>query len=180
MLEYYYNSIPIGRENAVTYPALCAEWKMSERQVRKKLHELSLWDSGDNFVIIRSGHGKGFYKTDDLTEIKAFKKECMAKAKSNFAPLGKINRILNSDTEALQTSIFNNMKAIRLEKNLYQQDVVEYMRKFDLSFDTPMLSKFENGFCLPTPYQLMKLAELYKCKPSDLILIDNSVLDIYA
>jgi transcriptional regulator with XRE-family HTH domain len=72
------------------------------------------------------------------------------------------------------------MKVIRLERNLYQQDVVEYMRKFDLSFDTPMLSKFENGFCLPTPYQLMKLAELYECKPSDLIVIDNSVLDIYA
>ena len=180
MLEYYYNSIPVGRENAVTYPTLCEKWGMSERQVRKKLHELSLWENGDNFVIIRSGHGKGFYKTDDINEIKAYKKEIMAKAKSNFAPLGKINRILNSDTEALQTSIFNNMKVIRLERNLYQQDVVEYMRKFDLSFDTPMLSKFENGFCLPTPYQLMKLAELYECKPSDLIVIDNSVLDIYA
>lgn len=180
MLEYYYNSIPIGRENAVTYPTLCEKWGMSERQVRKKLHELSRFDSGDNFIIIRSGHGKGFYKTDDINEIKAYKKEIMAKAKSNFAPLAKINRILNSDTEALQTSIFNNMKVIRLERNLYQQDVVEYMRKFDLSFDTPMLSKFENGFCLPTPYQLMKLAELYECKPSDLIVIDNSVLDIYA
>lgn len=180
MLEYYYNSIPVGRENAVTYPTLCEKWGMSERQVRKKLHELSKYDSDDNFVIIRSGHGKGFYKTDDINEIKAYKKEIMAKAKSNFAPLGKINRILNSDTEALQTSIFNNMKAIRLERNLYQQEVVEYMRRFDLSFDTPMLSKFENGFCLPTPYQLMKLAELYECKPSDLIVIDNSVLDIYA
>ena len=180
MLEYYYNSIPVGRENAVSYPTLCEKWGMSERAVRRKLHELSYLDTGDNFVIIRSGHGKGFYKTDDINEIKVYKKEIMAKAKSNFAPLGKINRILNSDTEALQTSIFNNMKAIRLERNLYQQDVVEYMRKFDLSFDTPMLSKFENGFCLPTPYQLMKLAELYKCNPSDLILIDNSVLDIYA
>lgn len=180
MLEYYYNSIPIGRENAVTYPTLCEKWGMSERQVRRKLHELSHFDSGDNFIIIRSGHGKGFYKTDDINEIKAYKKEIMAKAKSNFAPLGKINRILNSDTEALQTSVFNNMKVIRLERNLYQREVVEYMRKFDLSFDTPMLSKFENGFCQPTYYQLMKLAELYECNPSDLILIDNSVLDIYA
>lgn len=180
MLEYYYNSIPAGRENAVTYPALCAQWGMSERQVRQKLHQLSMWDSGDNFVIIRSGHGKGFYKTDDINEIKRFKKEIMAKAKSNFAPLGKINRILSNDTEALQTSIFNNLKVVRCEQGRYQSEVVEYMRKFDKAFDTPMLSKFENGFCLPTPYQLMKLADFYHCNPSDLILIDNSVLDIYA
>ena len=180
MLEYYYNSIPVGRENAVTYPTLCEKWGMSERQVRKKLHELSKYDSGDNFVIIRSGHGKGFYKTDDINEIKAFKKEIMAKAKSNFAPLGKINRILNSDTKALQTSIFNNLKVVRCQQGRFQSEVVEYMRRFDKAFDTPMLSKFENGFCLPTPYQLMKLADFYHCKPSDLILIDNSVLDIYA
>lgn len=104
----------------------------------------------------------------------------MAKAKSNFAPLGKINRILSNDTEALQTSIFNNLKVVRCEQGRYQSEVVEYMRKFDKAFDTPMLSKFENGFCLPTPYQLMKLADFYHCNPSDLILIDNSVLDIYA
>ena len=180
MLEYYYNTIPVGLENAVTYPALCAQWCMNERQVRQKLHQLSMWDSGDNFVIIRSGHGKGFYKTDDINEIKRFKKEIMAKAKSNFAPLGKINRILSNDTEALQTSIFNNLKVVRCEQGRYQSEVVEYMRKFDKAFDTPMLSKFENGFCLPTPYQLMKLADFYHCNPSDLILIDNSVLDIYA
>lgn len=59
MLEYYYNSIPVGRENAVSYPTLCEKWGMSERAVRRKLHELSYLDTGDNFVIIRSGHGKG-------------------------------------------------------------------------------------------------------------------------
>lgn len=161
MLEYYYNSIPVGRENAVTYPTLCEKWGMSERQVRKKLHELSRFDSGDNFIIIRSGHGKGFYKTDDINEIKAYKKEIMAKAKSNFAPLGKINRILNSDTEALQTSIFNNLKVVRCQQGRFQSEVVEYMRRFDKAFDTPMLSKYENGFCLPTPYQLMKLVNTF-------------------
>lgn len=168
MLEYYYNSIPVGRENAVTYPTLCEKWGMSERQVRKKLHELSRFDSGDNFIIIRSGHGKGFYKTDDISEIKAYKKEIMAKAKSNFAPLGKINRILNSDTEALQTSIFNNLKVVRCQQGRFQSEVVEYMRRFDKSFDTPMLSKYENGFCQPTYYQLMKLADFYHTTPEDL------------
>ena len=180
MLEYYYNSIPVGKENAVTYPKLMVMWNMSERTVRRKLHELSYLDTGDNFVIIRSSHSKGFYKTDDIKEIKAYKKECMAKAKSNFAPLAKINRILRNDTEALQTSIFNNLRVVRNEKGLQQKDVVKLMKQYDKSFDVPMLSKFENGFCLPTPYQLTKLAEIYGCNPSDLILIDNSVLDIYA
>ena len=180
MLEYYYNSIPVGKENAVTYPELMKAWNMRERQVRQKLHDLSLLDTGDNYIIIRSSHGKGFYKTDDINEIKAFKKECMAKAKSNFAPLKKINRILRNDTEALQTSIFNNLRVVRDEKGLQQKDVVNLMKQYDQSFDVPTLSKYENSFCLPTPYQLTKLAEIYGCNPSDLILIDNSVLDIYA
>ena len=36
----------------------------------------------------------------------------------------------------------------------------------------PMLSKMENGVCMPTPYQLSKLSQLYDCEPTDLINAD--------
>ena len=40
-MEQFWNDIPIGRENAITYPELCELWKCSERTVRRILHELS-------------------------------------------------------------------------------------------------------------------------------------------
>jgi transcriptional regulator with XRE-family HTH domain len=66
----------------------------------------------------------------------------------------------------------NNRRVIREDRNLTQTEVCEIMRGVDDSFDVPMLSKMENGICLPTPYQLLKLAELYKCLPSDLVKAD--------
>lgn len=102
---YYYNSIPIGRENAITYPELCVLWGKSERQVRQILHDLSYIDNDDNYILIRSSHGKGFYKTDDVREIERYKKECINRAKRTFAPIRKINRVLNVND--MQLDLFN-------------------------------------------------------------------------
>ena len=88
-----YNDIPIGKENAITYPELCELWKCSARQVRNILHELSYLDNGDDFVLIRSSHGKGFYKTDNMAEIERYKREIYNRARRTFAPAKKIRRI---------------------------------------------------------------------------------------
>ncbi len=172
MLEQYWQSIPVGKENAVTYAELCKTWNVSERKARQILHDLSLLDTGDNFILIRSGGNKGFYRTDDLKIIKAFKKECTNKAKSNFAPLRKINRILNGLND-MQINFENNIKNIRLAKNMKQAEVVAKMRKHDKSVDIALYSKFENSVCLPTPYQLLILAQILSCNPSDLINYEN-------
>lgn len=94
MLELYWNDIPIGKENAATYTQLCAMWNMSERAVRQKLHDLSYFDNGDQYILIRSSHGKGFYRTDDTAEIERYKRECTNRARHTFAPLRKIRRVL--------------------------------------------------------------------------------------
>lgn len=101
----YWNDIPIGRDNAITYPELCALWGVSARAVRSILHELSAVDNGDNFVLIRTSKAKGFYKTDDEDEIEAYRRECLAKGRSIFAPVRKCNRILKSNKE--QVYFFN-------------------------------------------------------------------------
>lgn len=94
--ELYYKDIPVGKENAVSYKYLCSIWKVSERRARAILHDLSLYDNGDNYCLIRSSkQGGGFYKTDNLAELEQYKRECLNKGKSNFAPVKKINRILN-------------------------------------------------------------------------------------
>ena len=179
-IEFYWQDIPVGAENAVTYDDLRLWWGKDKRSVRDILHELSVYDNGDNYVLIRSGRGKGFYKTDDEEIIKAYKKECLNKGRSNFAPIKKINRILKGNADALQGSVFNNIKAVRLSKRLSQPQVCARMNERGCSVDVPMLSKMENGVFLPPPYYLAVMAEIFACEPSELVMVDLSALDIYA
>ncbi len=168
-LEMYWRAIPIGRENALTYHDLRIRWNVTERRARSILHELSLYDSGDDFILIRSARSRGFYRTDDKAEMKAYKRECLAKGRSIFAPVKKINRVLNENDE--QFSLINNMRVIRERCGLTQTEVCK--RVNDIGLDKFLLSKMENSICLPTEYQLRKLAEIYGCKAHE--LIDRSI-----
>lgn len=169
----YLNSIPISRENALNYDDLCSVWHVNQRTARAIMHELSLYDAGDELVLIRSSSGNGFYRTDDRNEMKAFRHECLKKGKSCFAPVKKINRILKDDATANEIAIFNNLKSFRLAKGLKQREVINIINEKEPNVDVSMLSKFENGVCIPTPKQLMLLAKIYDCSPSDLILIND-------
>lgn len=169
-LENYWNDIPTSKENAATYSVLTMWWNTDERSVRKILQELSGYDNGDDYVLIRSGKCKGFYKTDDRAALEEFKRECLNKGRSVFAPVKKINRILSANDN--QYSITNNLRVIREDRRLKQSTVCYFMKAFDDSFDVSILSKMENGRCLPTPFQLSKLCEFYGCEPSELINSD--------
>lgn len=169
-VHLYWNDIPVGKENAADYERLCAIWECDKRKARAILHELSLYDNGDNYILIRSGGCKGFYKTDDESEITAYKRECLNKGRSVFAPVKKINRVLSADAE--QLSLTNNLRVIRESKGLKQSQVCAVMKRYDRTFDKSLLSKMENGVCLPTYYQLSKLAEIYAVKPFELIQAD--------
>ena len=94
MYEQYYNDIPIGRENAITYQQLCLKWHCNERKVRSILHKLSSLDLDDRYILIRSSHGKGFYKTDDVAEIEKYIKECTNRAKNIFITIRKARKVL--------------------------------------------------------------------------------------
>lgn len=169
-LELFWSEIPVGKENALTRQQFCAMWDMSDRSVRKVMQELSLFDNGDDYILIRSGNSKGFYKTADPDEIASFRKECLNKGRAHFAPLRKINRI--SAINAEQMSIENNLRGIRLDRGMTQYEVVAKMLAYDSGFDTSMLSKMESGRCLPTPYQLMILSRIYGCEPLELVNAD--------
>lgn len=170
ILESYWDEIPVGKENAVTYDQLRVMWDCTERAARAILHKLSGHDNGDNYILIRSARCKGFYKTDDESEIAAYKRECLNKGRSIFAPVKKINRVLNANAD--QYSLENNMRVVRESKGYRQSDVCRYMKQFDRAFDKSLLSKMENGVCMPTYYQLSKLAAFFDCMPSDLLQAD--------
>ena len=106
-LKIYWDQIPIGRGNAAKYWQLMTAWNTCERQTRKILHELSVFDSGDDYILIRSAQrGGGFYRTTAKNEIEAFKRECLHKGRSLFAPIRKINRVLGIDET--QISLFED------------------------------------------------------------------------
>ena len=58
-LELYWSEIPVGKENAVSYDYLCTAWGISQRAVRSILHKLSIYDNGDDTVLIRSSKDGG-------------------------------------------------------------------------------------------------------------------------
>ena len=166
-LEERWRDIPEGKENAVTYAELCELWKCTERGARVILQKLSEYDNGDDFILIRSGNFKGFYKTDNPDEIEAYKRECLNKGRSIFAPIRKINRVLNANVE--QYSFKNNMRVIRESKGMKQNEVCKLMKKHDRAFDKSILSKIENSVILPTPYQCILLAQIYAVEPFELL-----------
>lgn len=88
-LSRCWEDIPIGKGNAATYADLMKWWGLPERSVRYVLHELSTIDTGDNYILIRSASGKGFYRTDDITEIKRYKAEIMSRGISILATTKK-------------------------------------------------------------------------------------------
>ena len=177
-LERYWQSVPVGAENAITYDELCLMWSREKRAVRSILQQLSVYDNKDNYILIRSGKAKGFFRTEDREAINAYRAECLANGKSNLAPLRKIKRVL--EDEDMQLNVFNNLKAVRLARGIKQTEVVEYMRQFDSGFDAPALSKLENGAFLPTPYQLRKIADFYGCKPFELVAVDLVTETLFA
>lgn len=168
-LAMYWNAIPVGRENALTYADLRIRWNCNERRARAILHELSLYDSGDDFILIRSSKNKGFYRTDDKAEMEAYKRECLAKGRSIFAPVKKINRVLNAN--GVQYSFANNLRVMRKKCGMTQTEVCHKIG--DIGLDKFLLSKMENGICLPTDYQLHRLAQIYGCRAHE--LIDSSI-----
>ncbi len=180
LYQLYWNDIPVGAENAVTYEELCRIWNKNARAVRKILHDLSIEDNGDNYVLIRSGHGKGFYRADDEDALQAYRKECLNKGRSNFAPIKKINRILKGNADALQGSVFNNLKAVRISKGIKQPAVCRALTEKGLRLDIPTLSKMENGVFLPPPHYLAAMAEFYGVEPCELVMVEDIALGVYA
>jgi hypothetical protein len=94
--DFYWQSIPIGEKNAVTYEALMAKWGKKRRTVRMILQELSThYEAYDGYVLIRSGMHHGFFRTDNKKEIERYKREILHKGESILAILRKCDNVLN-------------------------------------------------------------------------------------
>ena len=93
----YWDDIPTDETGVppLDYSTLCYIWNCDRRTVRRILAELSAFDNGDGYILIRSSHDKGFYKTRNREKILLYRREVYARAMNTLKPLKKIKRVLN-------------------------------------------------------------------------------------
>lgn len=163
----HYESIPIGKENAISREALCALWGKNARSVRRTIEKLRRHDNGDDFVIVSTAHQAGYFRSNDREDIVAFKAEVTRRGKHTFRPLHKVNRILGVHENQLSTT--NQLKMARIEANMKAVEVVTELKRLDDRFDASLLSKIENGLCMPTPDQMKVISRLYNRPLDDFI-----------
>lgn len=89
----YWNDIPIGAKNAVSYEELSVKWHRTYRGVRKILELLGTADTCDDYILIRSSHGRGFFRTKDRRLIHRYRKEIINRANNVLKPLNKIYKV---------------------------------------------------------------------------------------
>lgn len=80
---------------------------------------------------------------------------------------GQMRVVFNSERDTIKAFIDSDkafgerLKIARLRANLSQAQAVVAMHEYDKSFDAPMLSRFENGYCMPNKTTLRGLAQIY-------------------
>ena len=167
MLDYY-ETIPVGRENAITREELANKWGVSQDKARHIIAELRAVDQGDDFIIFSSSdpQNPGYYKTADPAERRAFMAETKRRAINTFKPLKKAQRIENGNSN--QYSLCNNLKIYRKDKGLSNEMLCEALTASGVPMSTPMLSRIENGHVLPSPRCAELMAEIIGCDVSDI------------
>lgn len=85
---------------------------------------------------------------------------------------GQMRIVFNAERDTVKAFIDSDkaygerLKLCRTQKGYSQATVICEMRKRgDATIDAPMLSKFENGYCVPNKTTLLKLSEIYGVKP---------------
>lgn len=78
-----------------------------------------------------------------------------------------IKAFIDSDKE-----VGERLRRVRLEKGLKASAVCLYASKCGVRLDEPMLSRFENGYCIPNGKTLAQIAKIYGVTPEYLLTGD--------
>ena len=94
--------IPFGKQNAISRERLSELSGMSDRAVRKAIQALR----EDGEIILSSSHGKGYWRSDDASEIGQY----IAENKSRIRKLYKTNRKLTEQYYELTGQRFTTVR----------------------------------------------------------------------
>lgn len=103
--------IPHGRENAVTRAELCRLTKMPDRCVRMEIEKLRRKGN----PILSSSSAKGYWISDDITEIQAFLKEFDHRISTQNKNMAELRRYCNEITGVHCTKVREHIR--RLDKD---------------------------------------------------------------
>lgn len=83
-LYEYYRSIPIGKSNAVSRGQLCSMWGTNDRTVRLIIADIrsNCRRLGMAYYVLSDSHGKGYWKSGDHAEIRAFNAQMLSRIMS--------------------------------------------------------------------------------------------------
>jgi len=98
---YRMEDIPIGRENAISRKDLAKLWNVSDREARKYIADLRTVDDGSGYVIVSVSRFSGYYRSNDVQEIRWFIAE-MTKRIRNIVKAIKVARDVADRLEKLQ------------------------------------------------------------------------------
>lgn len=99
------------------------------------------------------------------------RKERLDKIAKKGGKDGQMRIVLGSERDTVKAfidsdrAIGERLKIARLRANYLQAQVVAAMHEYDKSFDAPMLSRFERGYCLPNKTTLANLTRIYGVTP---------------
>lgn len=142
---------------------------VARRRLTKDIQQINNCDSVD--VIIVSSTSKGI----KIANQEEFDRYINNEYRAVFRKLQRVRKkdrkgrkdgqlyILDSGAVA-EVTPFAEM---RKERGIKAVDVVSAMKRIDSRFDSSLLSKIENGLCLPTNEMAMALTALYKDKGSE-------------
>ena len=79
--KFAITDIPIGREHSISRDALARKWQVTDRVARRYVLALRLLPSEDGYIIMSSSHDKGYWRTNESSEIRQYINETEARAK---------------------------------------------------------------------------------------------------
>jgi hypothetical protein len=139
---------------------------VARRRLTKDIQQINNCDSVD--VIIISNTIKGV----KIANAEEFDRYINNEYRAVFSKLQRVRKKDRKGRKDGQLYILDNgtvkevtpFAEMRKEKGLKAVDVVTAMKRIDSRFDSSLLSKIENGLCLPTNEMAQALTALYNDK----------------
>jgi hypothetical protein len=123
------------------------------------------WAEGKSGFYIVHDNYRGYKAATSVEEID---RSLADLEKRSFSMLKATRRARMALGNVRQGS-YNNLREIRQNRGLTGMALVRLMKEKDPKFDSPTLSRIENGKVLPTPETLSQLAEILECETWEIV-----------
>lgn len=123
------------------------------------------WAEGNSGYYVVHDNVRGYKAATSIEEID---KSLADLEKRSFSML-KATRKARMALGNVRQGQYNNLAEIRKSRGLTGMALVRLMKEKNPQFDSPTLSRIENGKVLPTPETLAQLAEILECETWEIV-----------